>query len=134
MKRFFRITHPHLAPLCLRLIFGLYLYLSLKAQVYKPDVIELFGNSLDKLGLPLPHVLAWVGTWMVLIAYVLIVIGWHTRYAAIPVILYFIVALVWGHIIPGHTLSKAMPAIILLMLGVFFLLNGPGKPSVDEGF
>jgi putative oxidoreductase len=133
MKRFFRITYPHLAPLCLRLIIALYFYLSLKAQVYQPGVIEAFAGNLKKLGLPAPLFMAWLGTWSVLISYALIIAGWFTRYAAIPVIIYFIVAIIWGHIIPGHTISKAMPAVILLLLGVFFLLNGPGKPSVDEG-
>lgn len=68
-----------------------------------------------------------------LTCYFLIVIGWMTRWAAIPVIINFIVALVWGHLIPGHELSKMVSAIVLLILGIFFLLNGPGKPTLDEG-
>jgi putative oxidoreductase len=68
-----------------------------------------------------------------LICYVLIIIGFKTRYAAIPVIINFAVAVIWGHIIPGHPISKAIAATVLLVLGIFFLLNGPGKLSVDEG-
>jgi putative oxidoreductase len=122
-----------LAPLFLRLIFGIYLFLSLKAAVYTPTAINDFATSLAGLGLPAATFLAYLGTWSVLISYCLLLIGWKTRWAAIPVIIYFTVALVWGHIIPGHGLSKMISAIVLLVLGIFFLLNGPGKPSVDEG-
>jgi putative oxidoreductase len=122
-----------LAPLFLRLIFGIYLFLALKAAVYSPTAIEGFSKSLAELGLPAATFLAYLGTWSVLISYCLLLIGWKTRWAAIPVIIYFTVALIWGHIIPGHGLPKMISAIVLLVLGVFFLLNGPGKPSVDEG-
>jgi putative oxidoreductase len=122
-----------MAPIFLRLIFGLYLFLALKAEVYVPATIEKFGENLGKLGLPAAGFMAYLSTWSMLICYLLIVIGFKTRWAAIPVIINFIVALVWGHILQDHSLSKMVSAIVLLVLGIFFLLNGPGKPSVDEG-
>ena len=121
------------APLFLRIIFAIYLYLSLKAEVFRPEIIEAYGQNLTKLGIPAGNLLAYVSTISMLICYVLLIIGWKTKWAAIPVIINFIVAIIYGHIIPAHSISKALPAFVLLVLGIFFLLNGPGKPSVDEG-
>jgi putative oxidoreductase len=132
MNTFFS-RYKNYSPLFLRFVIACYLYIALKVKVYLPEVTAAFGESLDKVGLPFPHFMAVAGTWMALISYVLIVIGWFTRYAAVGIILYFIIALIWGHILQQHTLARSMPAIILLMLGFYFLFNGPGKLSVDEG-
>jgi putative oxidoreductase len=121
------------APIFLRMVFALYLYLALKAGVYTSVAHDKFASNLAGLGLPASSLLAYISTWSMLIAYTLISIGWFTRLAAIPVVINFIVALVWGHLLTGHEISKAISAIVLLVLGIFFLLNGPGKPSVDEG-
>jgi putative oxidoreductase len=101
--------------------------------VYTIQANADYAKSLSGLGLPASGFLAYLSTWSMLACYFLIIIGWHTRYAAIPVIINFSVAIIWGHIIPGHTAGKATAAFVLLVLGIFFLLNGPGKPSVDEG-
>jgi putative oxidoreductase len=134
MKYFSKKKPNPAAPIFLRIIIALYLFLALQAKVYLPANIEMFGSSLGKMKLPMPQVMAWIATWSMLICYVLIVAGWFTRLVAIPMIIYFTVAVIWRHVIPAHTLGKAMPAIMLLCISIFFLLHGPGKPSVDEGF
>jgi putative oxidoreductase len=121
------------APVFLRIIFAAYLFLALKAGVYSAQAHEDYASSLSGLGLPASGFLAYLSTWSMLVCYFLIIIGWHTRYAAIPVIINFAVAIIWGHIIPGHPVAKATAALVLLVLGIFFLLNGPGKLSIDEG-
>jgi putative oxidoreductase len=121
------------APVFLRLIFAIYLFLALKAGVYTTEAHTAYAENLGKLGLPAPAFMAHLSSWSMLACYALIIIGWKTRWAAIPVIINFAVAIIWGHLIPGHGLSKMVSAIVLLVLGIFFLLNGPGKPSVDEG-
>jgi putative oxidoreductase len=121
------------APVFLRIVFALYLFLAVKAEVYSAQAHEEYAKNLSSLGLPVSDFLAYLSTWSMLICYFLIIIGWRTRYAAIPVIINFAVAIIWGHIIPGHPVAKATAALVLLVLGIFFLLNGPGKPSVDEG-
>jgi putative oxidoreductase len=121
------------APVFLRAVFAWYLFLAVKAEVYTVQAHEDYANSLSGLGLPASGFLAYLSTWSMLVCYFLIIIGWKTRYAAIPVIINFAVAIIWGHIIPGHAAGKATAAFVLLLLGIFFLLNGPGKLSVDEG-
>jgi putative oxidoreductase len=124
---------PLYAPLFLRIIFAIYLYLSLNAGVYTSTALQQYGENLTKLGLPMGHILAYISTFSMLICYTLLVIGWKTKWAAIPVMINFTVAIIYGHVIPDHTISKALPATVLLVLAIFFLMNGPGKPSVDEG-
>jgi putative oxidoreductase len=132
MKQYLEKYKPW-APVFLRIIFALYLYLAIKAGVYTNEAHNQYAENLDKIGLPASSFLAYLSTWSMLVCYFLITIGWFTRYAAIPVIINFIVAIVWGHILQGHLVSSAMAATVLLVLAIFFLLNGPGKPSVDEG-
>lgn len=121
------------APVFLRIIFLLYFITSLKAQVYLPSVIEPFSERLAGLGFPMPLFFAYLGSWSVFIAYILIIVGWQTRLAAIPIIIYFAVAILTYHIPKGHGISETMSATVLFVLGCFFLLNGAGKPSIDEG-
>ncbi|MBX9733948.1 MAG: DoxX family protein [Chitinophagaceae bacterium] len=122
------------APFFLRVIFGIYLFLALKAGVYKPELIDKYGENLTKLGIPAGNILAYVSTISMLICYTLLLIGWKARWAAFPVMINFIVAIVYGHVIPNHSLSQAVPAIVLLVLAIFILMSGPGKPSIDEGW
>lgn len=102
-------------------------------KAYEFSAIEKFSENLKGLGFPLPLAFAFVGTWMVLIGYVLVVIGWKTKWAAIPVVIYFGVAVFVYHVPEGHGLSKMMAALAPMMMGLFFMLHGAGKPSVDEG-
>jgi putative oxidoreductase len=121
------------APILLRVIFLLYFYTALKVGVYKPAVVEEFSKQLVALKFPAPLFFAYLGTYSVFIAYFLIIIGWKTRLAAIPIIIYFAVAILTYHLPENHSISKTMPATVLLVLGIYFLMNGAGKPSVDEG-
>jgi len=121
------------APAFLRIIFVIYFYLSIKSEVYTSIALKTYGENLTKLGMPIGNILAYISTFSLLICYALLVIGYKARWAAVPVIINFIIAIVYGHILTGHTISKALPATVLLVLGIFILLNGPGKPSIDEG-
>jgi putative oxidoreductase len=121
------------SPIVLRVIFLLYFYTAFKFEVYKPTTVEEFSKQLIALKFPIPLFFAYLGTYSVFISYFLIIIGWKTRWAALPIIVYFAVAILAYHIPEKHTISKTMPATVLLVLGIFFLMNGAGKPSVDEG-
>ena len=121
------------APIFLRLIFLLYLVSALRAKVFLPSVISDFSEQLVKLNFPVPLFMAYLGTWTALIGYIMIILGWKTRLAAIPIIIYFAVAILTYHLPEGHGLRQTMPATVLLVMGCFLLINGPGKPSFDEG-
>ena len=122
------------APIGIRFIFFLYLILAFKAQSFMPSNIEQFASRLAKMNWPLPTLLAYVGSWSVFLGYILIVIGFKTRWACIPVVVYFLVAVFAFHVAQGHGISDTMSATVLLMSSLFLLINGAGKPSVDEGW
>ena len=90
------------APLFLRFVFLLYFITAIKAQVFTPSVIEKFSEQLINLGFPAPLFFAYLGSWSVFICYFLIIIGWKTRVAAIPIIIYFLVAILSYHLPAGH--------------------------------
>jgi len=121
------------APVCLRVVVGLYLYTALKAKVYLPSVASKFSEQLENLNFPFPLFMAYLGTWALLLSYIALVVGYKVRWAAIPMIIYFAVALLTYHLPEQHSIRESMPAIVLMVLGCFFLMNGAGRPSVDEG-
>ena len=131
MNNLFEKYKPFSA-LPIRLIFVYYLYSSLKSRVNHPDTVAKFAENLEGLNWPLPTLLAWLGSYTVFIGYIMIILGWKTRYGAVPIIIYFAVATFAFHLGQGHSLKDAMPAMVLMLCGVFLLLNGAGKMSMDE--
>lgn len=121
------------APLVLRLVFLNYLITSVSSGIYAPSYAEKFSENLTGLGFPIPLFFSYLGIWSVLIGYALVVIGYKVRLAAIPLIIYFAVALSSYHIPEGHGVKESFSAIVLLLLSCFLLINGAGKPSIDEG-
>jgi len=122
------------APIPLRIIFLLYLISAIKARVYKPEILDAFAKQLDGLSFPVPQFFAYLGTFSLLMAYVMTIIGWKTKWAAIPMIIYFAIAILTYHLPEGHSIRSTMPALVLLAMSIFLLLNGAGKPSIDEGW
>lgn len=122
------------APIILRVVFLYYLITSISSGTYAPSYAEKFSENLEGLGFPIPLFFSYLGIWGVLIGYTLVVIGYKTRLASIPLIIYFAVALFTYHIPEGHGVRESFSAIMLMLLGLFFLINGAGKPSIDQGF
>lgn len=121
------------APIVLRLVFLYYLITSLSGGIYAPRYAEKFSENLSGLGFPIPLFFSYLGIWSLLIGYILVVIGYKMRLATIPIIIYFAIALLAYHIPEGHGIRESFSAIMLMLLGFFFLINGAGKPSIDEG-
>lgn len=121
------------APIGIRFVFFLYLILAIKAQSFLPSNIEKFAGNLAEMNWPIPLFLGYLGSWSVFVAYIMVVLGWKTRLASIPIVIYFLVAVFGFHVAKGHGISETMSATVLLIMGIFLLLNGAGKPSFDEG-
>jgi len=45
----------------------------------------------------------------------------------------FVLAVAVGHLAVGDSYAATFPALALLATAALLLLNGPGRPSVDEG-
>ena len=121
------------APIGIRFVFFLYLILAIKAQSFLPSNIEKFASNLAEMNWLMPTFLAYLGSWSVFVGYIMVVLGWKTRLASIPIVIYFLVAVFGFHVAKGHGISETMSATVLLVMSIFLLLNGAGKPSIDEG-
>ncbi|MFP2995379.1 DoxX family protein [Spongiivirga sp. MCCC 1A20706] len=121
------------APVGIRFIFLLYFILAVDHQSFMPSNVEKFAGNLAEMNWPMSTFLAYLASWSGIIAYVFVIIGWKTRLASIPIVIYFLVAVLGFHAAKGHGISESMSATVLLVMGIFLLLNGPGKPSIDEG-
>ncbi|WP_185731492.1 DoxX family protein [Larkinella rosea] len=121
------------APFLLRLAFGYQLIDAAGHTALHPtEGITAYGNWLKDLGFPLPLVSATFSAYAEFLGGILMIIGLWTRWAAFFLLINFVFAVLIGHVAINDTYKNALPAINLLAMSVFLLLNGPGKPSFDE--
>ena len=125
-----------LAPLVLRLGIGLVFFLhGLQKLTQGPSG---FAGMLTGLGTPAPEVFAWLVTIAELVGGALLIIGFLTRLATIPLIIVMLGAIVMvksgiGIITPqGAPMPGAELDIALLAGLAAILLLGPGRFSVDH--
>ncbi|RIV18081.1 DoxX family protein [Fibrisoma montanum] len=122
------------APLLLRLAFAYELYDAAGHTALHPaEGVPGYAEWLKSLGFPFPLVSAALSAYAEFIGAILMVLGYKTRWAAVVLLINFSLAILVGHVAIGDTYKNAMPAINLFAMSVFLLLNGPGKPSIDEG-
>jgi putative oxidoreductase len=133
------------APLPLRLIVGYGFILHGFAKLARgPDT---FATVLDTLGVPLPHLFAWLTTLVELIGGGAVLIGAFVPFASVPMAIVLLVALVTVHLPYGFFSVKLVEVtahgtkfgpvgyeVILLYLAglVALVAGGAGALSVDE--
>ncbi|GAA4447969.1 hypothetical protein GCM10023189_05100 [Nibrella saemangeumensis] len=122
------------APFLLRLAFGYELYDAAGHTALHPtEGLPGYAEWLKSLGFPFPIVSATLSAYAEFVGAILIVIGFKTRWAGAILAINFAFALLFGHLAIGDTYKNTFPALNLFAMSIFLLLNGPGKPSVDEG-
>ena len=124
----------HYAPFLLRLAFAYQLIDAAGNTALHPATeIPAYAGWLKSLGFPLPVASAVLSAYTEVFGAILMAIGWQTRWAALFLTINFMLAVFVGHVAIGDTYKNTFPSINLLAMGIFLLLNGPGKPSLDEG-
>jgi putative oxidoreductase len=118
------------ATIFIRLAFGFHLI-----QYSYEDVFNLTAGSSNKewlggMGVPLPYLMGWVYILTEFIGGIAIIIGFKTKWFALPLIINFIVALLLVHL--GKSYKESFEAIHMLAVSLFFLFNGSGKLSIDN--
>ncbi len=98
-----------------------------------------FVSYLTRLGVPAPQAMAWLVALFELVAGIMILVGFMTRWAALALAAFTGVALVLAHkfwAVPADQYMNQFNHALknLAMMGGFLLLyvNGPGRMSVDE--
>lgn len=84
----------------------------------------------EKFNFPLPEISAIVSVYAQFICGFLILIGYKTRWAALIMIINFLVAIFMVHL--NDTYQNTFPAIVMLACSLFLFLSGPGKPAVEK--
>lgn len=125
---------PKLVPygaLFIRVLVGFHLLYGTQDNVFSYERMLEFKDFLEARGVPLPLVAAHVSVYAQFITGVLYIIGWKIREAALVMVINFIAAILIVHI--GDTYQGVFPALVMLFASLFLLLNGAGRPSVDQG-
>ena len=98
-----------------------------------------FAGYLTRLGVPSPQVMAWLVAIFELVAGLMILVGFKTRWAALALAAFTGIAIVLAHkfwAVPADQYQNQLNHALknLAMVGGFLLLyvNGPGPMSVDE--
>ena len=123
-----------LGVLAIRLAFGFQLVkVSHKNVLFPAQNIPEFVAYLTGLGFPFPTPGAYLAAYTEFIGGILLLFGLWTRWASIGLIINFSVAFSMAHLATNDTYQNTFASVNLLAVSIFLLLNGPGKPSIDEG-
>ena len=101
--------------------------------MFPAEGIPGYADWLKSLGFPFPMASAILSAYTEFIGAILILIGWQTRWAALFLAINFLLAVLVGHLAIGDSYANTFPALAILGLSIFLIINGPGKPSIDEG-
>jgi putative oxidoreductase len=117
-------------PLFIRLIIGFHLIYGTQDNVFSYERMQEFAAFLSAHNVPLPLFSAFVSVYAQFICGILFILGAFTRYAAVVMIINFIVAILVVHL--GDPYPAKFPALVMLAGACFLFLHGPGELSIDK--
>lgn len=118
------------APVFLRVLIGIFVIWGVQDNVLGWDKMLEFEQFLRKRGVPYSLFAAHLSVYAQLICGISILLGAFTRITSIIFIINFIFAIIIAH--RGDSFRGMFPPLMMIAAGLFFLFNGPGKPSIDE--
>jgi len=116
--------------LLLRLFVGVRLIYGVIDNVTSWEHMIKFRDFLQQFNFPIPLVAAIVSVYAQLLAGVMFILGWKIRFAAILMIINFLIAILMVHW--GEKLEPMTPALAILFISILFLFQGAGKYSLDN--
>lgn len=114
----------------LRLVIGCRLIVAVWGVVFSWQNMLGVKDFFQSVHIPIPMISAVVAVFAEFICGILYTIGLWVRYAALLMIINFIVAISFVDV--HNNFEKAFPAWVILAASVFFLFYGAGKISIDE--
>ena len=118
------------ADLFIRLPIGFHLIYGTQDNIFSWDRMLEFSEFLANFGVPMSLVAAHVSVYAQFICGILFIIGWKLRWAALVMIINFIMAIFLVHI--GDSYPNTFPAIMMLSGSIFLLLSGAGPISISS--
>jgi len=116
--------------LLLRLFVGVRLIYGVIDNVTSWEHMIKFRDFLQQFNFPIPLVAAIVSVHAQLLAGVMFILGWKIRFAAILMIINFLIAILMVHW--GEKLEPMTPALAILFISILFFFQGAGKYSLDN--
>jgi len=116
--------------LLLRLFVGLRLIYGVTDNVISWEHMKAFEVFLQANHFPFPLLSAIISVYAQFICGVMIVVGYHIRFAALVMIFNFLIALIMVH--RNDTVEGMTPALAILFCSLYFLFSGAGKISIDR--
>ena len=117
-------------PLFIRLVVGGRLIWGTQDNVFSWERMKEFAAFLGQHGVPYPLAGAVLSVAVQFLAGLLVIVGLWTRTAGALIVLNFIAAFWIAH--RGDTFLDMYDALVMLAGGLFFLLHGPGRLSLDS--
>ena len=132
MQSFFNWLNSNkdVGVLLLRLFIGARLVYGVLDNVFSWQHMLKFRDFLQLFNFPLPLISAIVSVYAQLIAGLMFIAGWKVRYAAMLMILNFLIAIFVVH--RNDALEQMTPALAIVFSSLLFLFQGAGKYSLDE--
>jgi putative oxidoreductase len=114
--------------LLLRIFIGLRLIYGVQDNILSWSRMLEFRDFLQKFHFPFPIIAAVISVYAQFVTAVMILIGWNTRYAAIILVINFMVA--WVMVDRHSSIEEMTPALTMLFCSLLFLFQGAGKFSI----
>jgi putative oxidoreductase len=120
--------------LLVRLAVGILFFESGRGKLFFK--LEELGEYFVQLGIPFPHLNAFITASIELFGGICVILGFATRLVSIPLAFIMLVAILTAHIEKVKTLGDFLylPEVLLLLIFVWLVFSGPGKVSVDHFF
>jgi putative oxidoreductase len=118
------------SPVFIRLVVGAYLVYLQQSNVFSYENMIAVGEYFDGHNIPFPMISAYISAYAQFIAGILFLLGAFIRYAAVVMVINFIVAFIAVDI--HKVYPQNFPAQVMLSSALFFLFYGAGKLSIDE--
>lgn len=122
-------THRDKAALALRLAFGAHL-MFVSTHLFSPAGQREFAGYLASIHVPFPLVSAYLAHITEFFGGLALILGLLVRPAAAALAFNFLVAV--GVALKGQPYAKQAPAIQMLAVALFFIVNGAGAWSLDR--
>lgn len=132
IKKFTSSYLKHISFLLLRIAFGIRLIIGTQDNVFHKEHMLEFVNFLSLYNFPFPELSAYLSVYFQFLAGIFWIIGYQVRLGSFIMVLNFLIALFMVHL--EDTYLNAAPAIHLLVVSFFLLINGGGKYSIDSYF
>lgn len=114
----------------LRLFIGLRLIYGVQDNILHWDHMIKFRDFLKAFHFPFPIICAIVSVYLQFLAGVMILLGWRIRYAAILMIINFLIALIMVH--RGDSIEGMTAPLAILFSVILFLFQGAGRIAIDK--